>query len=135
MQNNLNTFLKQFYITNKNISKELNSFFNTFNITLQNYLVLSCLSKSKPLYLQEICDSLSLDTSTMTPASKRLEKKGIIKRERSELDERKILISLTEKGKELQDDINHSMDDLIQKINTPELNDYIELLTKITNHN
>lgn len=135
MQNNLNTFLKQFYITNKNISKELNSFFNTFNITLQNYLVLSCLSKSKPLYLKEICDSLSLDTGTMTPATRLLEKKGIITRERSKLDERKVLICLTEKGKQLQDDINHSMNNLTQTINTPELNDYIKVLTKIINHN
>ena len=42
-----------------------------------------------------------LDTGTVTPMLKNTEKQGLIKRTRSEEDERVVVVSLTEEGKAL----------------------------------
>ncbi|MBO6245374.1 MAG: MarR family transcriptional regulator, partial [Anaerovibrio sp.] len=44
-----------------------------------------------------------LDSGTLTPVLKTLEKKGFIERQRSKEDERSLIISLTPEGNELQD--------------------------------
>lgn len=43
-----------------------------------------------------------LTTNTITPLLKRLEAKGLVLRSRSEQDERKVIIKLTEEGKALK---------------------------------
>ncbi len=54
------------------------------------------------LPVSEITRRLILNTNTITPVLKRMEAHGIIKRQRSEEDERKVIVTLTPKGKELQ---------------------------------
>ena len=49
----------------------------------------------------ELCKRLMLDTGTVTPMLKNTEKQGLIKRTRSEEDERVVVVSLTEDGKAL----------------------------------
>ena len=44
---------------------------------------------------------LYLDSGTMTPVLKKLEAKGYITRHRSAEDERNLIVTITEKGKEL----------------------------------
>jgi len=48
--------------------------------------------------VNEITQKLILNTNTVTPLLKRMESQGIITRNRSEEDERKVLVKLTEKG-------------------------------------
>ena len=50
-----------------------------------------------------LCDSLSLKSNTLTPLLKKLLNKGFITKKKSGVDERNLVISLTEKGKALQD--------------------------------
>ena len=45
-----------------------------------------------------------LNTNTITPLLKRMEKDGIIRRKRSGEDERKVIVQLTGKGRELQEE-------------------------------
>jgi MarR family transcriptional regulator, organic hydroperoxide resistance regulator len=45
---------------------------------------------------------LILNTNTVTPLLKRMEAQGILSRSRSGKDERKVLVSLTDKGKEIR---------------------------------
>ncbi len=49
-----------------------------------------------------LCQKLMTDTNTMTPILKRLEASGHIIRRKGKEDKRQVLITLTEKGKELQ---------------------------------
>jgi DNA-binding MarR family transcriptional regulator len=44
-----------------------------------------------------------LESNTLTPLLKRLEQKQLINRKRCEQDERTVLISLTEQGKEMKE--------------------------------
>jgi len=66
------------------------------------YLVLMVLWETDSIPVSEITRQLILNTNTITPVLKRMEAQGIIKRQRSEEDERKVIVTLTPKGKELQ---------------------------------
>jgi len=52
--------------------------------------------------VHEISDKLILNTNTVTPLLKRMETQGLIKRHRSDSDERKVIVHLTKEGKLLQ---------------------------------
>jgi len=54
------------------------------------------------LAVKEVGELLHLDSGTLTPLLKRLEKMGLIKRERNSEDERKVLITLTRTGDHLR---------------------------------
>ena len=55
------------------------------------------------LSVKEIGDQLFLDSGTLTPLLRRLERSGHIRRVRDQIDERQVRISLTETGRALQD--------------------------------
>jgi len=72
------------------------------DITYPQYLVLLVLWEKDPCSVSEITQKIHLETNTVTPLLKRLEQKGILKRTRSSEDERRVFISLTEKGRVMQ---------------------------------
>ena len=73
-------------------------------ITYPQYLVLMVLWENNILSVSEIAKKLILNTNTLTPLLKRLEKLGFLKRNRSKEDERKVIVELSEKGKELKEE-------------------------------
>ncbi len=54
------------------------------------------------LILKKLGERLFLDSGTLTPLLKKLEKKNYVVRSREEKDERNLQISLTERGKEIK---------------------------------
>ena len=76
-------------------SKELEA----LKITYPQHLVITCLLIQDGLSVDAIGEQLFLDSGTLTPLLKRLEKNGFIIRQVCEADERKKLIFLTKKGK------------------------------------
>ena len=72
-------------------------------ITYTEYLVFLVLWEKDDIYVSDICDRLYLDNGTITPLLKKLENVGFITRTRSKTDERKVSVSLTKKGKELEE--------------------------------
>ncbi|MFT4022026.1 MAG: MarR family transcriptional regulator [Acinetobacter sp.] len=67
-------------------------------ITYPQYLVMLVLWEQDHITVSNIGQRLFLESSTLTPMLKRLEKMQFIKRQRSEQDERQVIISLTEQG-------------------------------------
>jgi DNA-binding MarR family transcriptional regulator len=53
--------------------------------------------------VNEIAHKLILNTNTITPLLKRMEKQGILQRKRSAEDERKVIVDLTEEGQLLKE--------------------------------
>lgn len=51
---------------------------------------------------KELGEKVHLDSGTLAPLLKRLEKQGFVDRIRPETNERKLYISLTKKGEELR---------------------------------
>lgn len=118
-------------------------FFAPLGITYPQYLVLLVLWEKDKQPVCDISKRLMLDTNTITPLLQRMEKAGLIVRTRGTEDTRQRIVSLTEKGHELQEqmvgipeclisnitDKIGSVDELTNMI--PTLDKLIEGLTKI----
>ena len=72
-------------------------------LTHPQYLVMLALWGESPLSVGDIGSLLELDTPTLSPLLKRLEAAGLITRTRSEEDERKVNIDLTQRGLDLRE--------------------------------
>ena len=74
-----------------------------FGLTYTQYLVLVVLWEQDGLTIGDLCRKLYLDNGTVTPLIKKMEKEGILERHRCAEDERSVRVSLTEKGKALEE--------------------------------
>ena len=80
------------------------------DLTYPQYLVVLVLWERDHVPISEIGTRLHLDSSTLTPLLKRLEDRGLLVRTRDRTDERKVFVSLTEKGLHLRDDADGIVD-------------------------
>tara|TARA_B110000483_G_scaffold176221_1_gene208404 strand:- start:6 stop:482 length:477 start_codon:yes stop_codon:yes gene_type:complete len=80
-------------------------YFKELDITYSQYLVLITLWEGDCKNITDIAKILKLDLPTITPILKKLETKKLIKKSRSKQDERIILIKLTKKGIDLEDEV------------------------------
>lgn len=71
-------------------------------LTYPQYLVLLTLWNESPLAIGELGQRLYLDSGTLSPLLKRLQSLGFIDRARSGDDERVVLVSLTDSGREIR---------------------------------
>ncbi len=90
------------YAASRLIIREYQPFLDELGITYPQYLVLLVLWEQDSITVNEISQKLILNTNTITPLLKRMENQGIITRNREGSDERKVIIRLTEKGKQMQ---------------------------------
>jgi len=68
------------------------------NLTYPQYITLTVLWERDGLTVGELCRNLKLDSNTLTPLLKRLEKAGHIERKRGTSDERQVFVFLTKSG-------------------------------------
>ncbi|MFI2742564.1 MarR family winged helix-turn-helix transcriptional regulator [Zhouia sp. PK063] len=90
------------YAASRLLTKCYQPLLKNFDITYPQYLVLLVLWTDNNLSLTAISEKLRLQSNTLTPLLKRMEKQGLLTRKRSKNDERSIVISLTEKGEHLK---------------------------------
>lgn len=90
------------YAASRLIIREYQPYLDKLDITYPQYLVLMVLWETDTISVNEISKKLILNTNTITPLLKRMETQGIIERHRSENDERKVIVNLTQKGKLMQ---------------------------------
>jgi len=91
------------YAASRLITRAYQPFLDELGITYPQYLVLMVLWEADGLGVNEIAEKLLLQTNTVTPLLKRMEQNGLITRERSREDERKVLITLTGPGRALEE--------------------------------
>lgn len=72
------------------------------SITYPQYLVMLALWTEQPRSVGDLGAELGLNFGTLSPLLKRMESKGLLLRSRDPSDERKVGISLTEKGESLR---------------------------------
>lgn len=85
-------------------------------LTYPQYLVLLVLWEKDTQPVNDIAKRLRLETNTVTPLLQRMEKEGILTRTKGEKDARQIIVSLTSKGKKLQEklaDVPFSMGEAV----------------------
>ena len=90
------------YAASRLIIREYQPHLDKLGITYPQYLVLMVLWEKDRITVNDISQKLILNTNTVTPLLKRMETLDIIKRQRSNSDERKVIIELTKKGKQLE---------------------------------
>ncbi len=73
-------------------------------LTHPQYLVMLALWERSPRSLGDLSDDLALDSATASPLVKRLEAQGLVRRERRPDNERRLDITLTERGEALRAD-------------------------------
>lgn len=71
-------------------------------LTYPQYLTLLVLWEGDGISVSALGERLFLDSGTLTPLLKRLEKAGLIRRARNAADERQVLIHLTPAGRALK---------------------------------
>ena len=104
-----------FYITSKEVISQYNNKLKAYGISFPNFIVLLYIEKDKPIYINTLCKKLYLDSGTISPIMKRLEKKKLIQRIRAEEDERRVMIKLTEQGAELKEHFSQITDDVVDE--------------------
>lgn len=71
-------------------------------VTYTQYIVLLVLWEQNDISFGKLSERLNLDSGTLTPLLKKMEKQSLLTRKRSKNDERQIQICLTKKGLELK---------------------------------
>ena len=72
-------------------------------LTYTQYITFLVLWEKDGISVSEIGSRLMLDNGTLSPMLKKMEQAGYIERKRSSDDDRVVIVSLTKKGRELQD--------------------------------
>ena len=76
---------------------------DVLGLTYPQYLVFLILWEADGLTVKSLGDRLFLDSGTITPLVKRLEAKGLVRRQRDHEDERQVRIYLTDEGRGLRE--------------------------------
>lgn len=92
------------YSVSRGITRIYKPLLDKLKITYPQYLVLLYLWENGSDTMKNIGNTLYLDSGTLTPLLKRMEKSGFIIRKRADYDERELLIFLTEKGLKTKED-------------------------------
>ena len=130
------------YSASRLITRAYKPYLDEMGITYPQYLVLMVLWESDNVSVNQITQKLLLNTNTVSPLLKRMEKLELIERNRSIEDERIVIVQLTEKGKLLKGQAKPIPENLLkimlnENINLSEilqlkemLNEWIEILSE-----
>ena len=91
------------YVCSKEIIRKYKPFLDPLGLTYTSYITMMALWEKDNVNVKELGSHLYLDSGTLTPILKKLEKQGYIRRQRSKEDERNVVIHLTKQGLELKD--------------------------------
>ncbi len=91
------------YAAAKSVVGLYTPFLEPLDLTYTQYIAMMVIWEKAVLSSKELGDILYLDSGTLTPLLKKLEDKGFVERKRSESDARNLIVSLTEKGRELRE--------------------------------
>lgn len=90
------------YAASRLMTRQYQPYLDQLGITYPQYLVLLVLWEKDGIGVNEIGCKLYLNTNTLTPLLKRMEQLSFLQRNKCCNDERKVLIYLTEQGKNLK---------------------------------
>ena len=90
------------YVCSKEIIRKYSTLLTKLDLTYTQFIVMQYFWERKKSNVKELGKTMLLDSSTLTPLLKKLEKKGLITRNKSTVDERNLVLELTKKGKDLE---------------------------------
>jgi len=122
------------YAATNSIIRYYRIYLNKIGITYTQYLVLLVLWELENCSIKDIAKTLKLDSPTITPIVQKLEKMNLVKRQRSDKDERMVLVSLTKTGIDLEDQVADIQNKVACKthLKTKDFNELKETLNQLT---
>ncbi len=91
------------YAAARAITSVYTPYLKPLGLTYTQYILFLVLWEKDGLTVGEICRRLMLDSGTLSPMLKKLRDQGYIEKKQSETDERSFIITLTDKGRALQE--------------------------------
>lgn len=114
------------YAASKEVIKLYKPLLDELDLTYTQYISLLVLWEQDNILVKDLGEKLYLGSNTLTPLLKKLEKQELIIRLRDRDDERKVYISLTDKGRQLEDKALQIPGKLLEKVKVDKA-DLIEL--------
>ena len=90
------------YAATRLVTQAYTPLLHELGITYPQYLVLMVLWEQDSQPVNDIARRLLLETNTVTPLLQRMEKSGLVTRKKGEKDKRQQIVSLTEKGRQME---------------------------------
>lgn len=118
------------YKAHRMMNKIYAPYLKKLDLTYTQFLVMVCLWNNDSLSIKDIGEKLELDTGTLTPLIKRLISMGHLEKRRSIVDERIVIISLTDSGSSLKDKASTLPMDIFNELKM-EMNDFIEIRSRV----
>lgn len=91
------------YAASREIVKKYKPYLDEIGLTYTQYIAMMVLWERKSVTVKALGDELYLDSGTLTPLLKKMEQNGLVSRQRSDTDERNLIITITDKGMELRE--------------------------------
>lgn len=91
------------YACAKEVVRKYKPFLDTLGLTYTQYITMMVLWEQETVMVKELGSYLYLDSGTLTPLLKRMEKSDLITRVRDIDDERNVKVTLTSKGRDLKE--------------------------------
>ncbi len=112
------------YSTSHAMNRAYREPLRALGLTYPQYLVMLVLWQKDALSVSDIGSRLYLDSATLTPLLKRLEGLGLVQRSRAPSDERSVIVTVTDAGRQLKREarrvpmqiaraMNSSLDDIV----------------------
>lgn len=95
------------YAASKEIVRQYKPFLDEMDMTYTQYIAMMVMWEHKELTVKELGQYLYLDSGTLTPLLKTMEKKGWVERSRSKVDERVLNVTITNMGESLKEKAVH----------------------------
>ncbi|WP_051287174.1 MarR family winged helix-turn-helix transcriptional regulator [Paenibacillus taiwanensis] len=92
------------YSASREMTKLYRPLLEKLDLTYPQYLTLLVLWEQNGITVKELGQRLYLDSGTLTPLLKRMETQGLLSRQRDKTDERKVIITLTQRGHSLKEE-------------------------------
>lgn len=92
------------YACAKEVVRSYKPHLDEIGLTYTQYIAMMVMWDKKSLSVKELGECLYLDSGTLTPLLKTLEKKGYVERQRSKEDERVLIVTITDEGMKLREE-------------------------------
>ena len=91
------------YACSKEVIRRYKPYLDRLDLTYTPYIAMMVVWEKKEVTVTELGKCLYLDSGTLTPVLKKLEEKNYVVRNRSKVDERNLIVSITQEGEDLKE--------------------------------
>ena len=123
------------YLTTQAMTLHAEKALKPYRLTVEQFILLKNMSQHDVLSQNQLCEIVEKSAANVTRILDRLEKKVFITRKQNPADRRSILLSLTDQGKEMVEDVGTLFESfskhIIQGVSSQEQTQFTGILHKI----